>query len=200
MTDMRSSRWFGLFLAGGLLTAALPADALLLTPDLATVSHYQNPPGNCEPACVNSYFGTSFTSANLLYKSEDGKLGELAKEEGSFLSFYTTRFSPQSDAEDALISWDGGSSMSCSVCILAVKDGKQDPNYYFFDLSALLWNGTDSLELRNFWLGRGAISHVSIWGKASVSVPEPATLILFGGGLVAVAGFGRRRHLWQKAE
>ena len=187
--------WFLALTSSALpLLATMPAQAtLILTPADADFSFYQDPPEKCEPGCINSYFSTSFTKADLLYKAEDGKLGEDPKEEGSYLDYYLTTFSPQSDAEEAVIDWDGPLSILCGACYLAVKDGRQDPNYYLFDLGALNWNGTESIALQSFWLGNGAISHVSIWGTSTTSVPEPTTLSLLGAGLLA-AGILRRRR------
>ena len=93
-----------------------------------------------------------------------------------------------------------GGSISADNLYLVVKDGKQlQPYWYIFDLNAVLvdyetavWNGSDTLQLRNFWPLQGAISHVSICGSGNVSVPEPATLLLLGFGLIGLAGFRKK--------
>ncbi len=158
-------------------------------------------PSNCEPACVYRAFGlTNDDSLSLLYKAD---FNEAPSEvdvplaptySGIFADSYTTTFSPAlEDPTDALIEFILDSpAIGCPSCYLAIKDGNNTPSYYFFDLSS--WNGTETLDLRNFWAtGGGAISHVSIWGVATTTtVPEPGSMILLSMGLLG-AGLARRR-------
>jgi len=120
-----------------------------------------------------------------LYKQNVGE----ASDSGFFSASYTTTFSNTgSDPSDALIDYVGGDFITDPGYLL-VKDGNQDPAWYLFDIST--WNGTDDIDLTGFWPGNGAISHVSIYGGDPV--PEPATMLLFGIGLVGIAGLGRNR-------
>lgn len=147
-------------------------------------------PSNCEPACVYQAFGLSNDgSLSLLYKANVG-----GPEEGTFAGSYNTvfNFERTGDAAGGTISFTGGASISCPSCYLAVKDGNINPRYYFFDISS--WNGTETINLNGFWPGRGAISHVSIWGTPSAGVPEPSSLLLLGAGL-AGAGIWRRKFV-----
>ncbi len=161
---------------------------IVLTPSTAGVFGANLGPANCEPGCVYTAFSLmNDGSLSLLYK------GEISKpDDGLFAASYDTTFSnTPGDPSDALISFVGGSAIACPACYLAIKDGNQQPSYYFYDLAA--WDGTESLLLEDFWPQQGAISHVSIWGAgARQDVAEPATVALVGLALLA-AGAMRRR-------
>ena len=136
---------------------------------------------------IETAFGVSFDpDLTLYYKAnQDGSAGD-----GSFLSSYSTTFSnPPSDPADADITYGTGASISCPDCYLLVKDGSQTIAQYLIGLGS--WNGTDTLELENFWPSNGAISNVAIWGNVS-PVPVPAAVWLFGTALIGFIGMSRR--------
>jgi hypothetical protein len=167
------------------------AQALLLTPSTAGVLPGAYGPTNCEPGCIETVF--SEDGLALLYKAD---VGEVVTEEGTFAASYRTTFlNTAMDPSGADISYVGGPVIGCGDCYLAIKDGSQNPGYYFYDL--LGWSGTETLELRNFWPSNGAISHVSIWGR-STAVPEPGVLSLLGAG-IALIGLRSRRKLLRGA-
>ena len=111
---------------------------------------------------------------------------------GLFKDVYATAFlADPTDPSGALISWTGTGTNSILGGFLLVKDGKNNPAWYLFDLRTS-WNGVETLQLENFWPNQGAISHVAFYGAAPV--PEPATLLLFGVGLASFASTRLKRR------
>ncbi len=179
----------------GILTFGLPAHSLTIygtgasTPILSGNETSQDE--------IDSAIESSIIGAIELYKSDFG-----GSESGLFASSYETVFSNfedsnnNEDPSDATITWMGPNIVGDPKYLL-VKDGNAKPAWYLFNLTsgsnnALAWNGTDNLELVNFWFdGRGSISHVTLYG--ATAVPEPATLILLGLGLLGIAGIRRKK-------
>jgi hypothetical protein len=179
------------FMALGLVSSA---SALTITPETTPRWTGTDPinPDASDIATIVSYGGT----LSDLYKQD---LGD-PESPWLFASSYETTFSnSETDPQDATIEYVAGPSISGSPLYLLIKDGAaHDPVWYIFDLNdvttppetaASSWNGTEILEIQGFWPDGGAISHVSIYGTM---VPEPMTLLLFGMGLLGLAGFGRR--------
>ena len=144
---------------------------------------------NSQPTSSSLSTLTGIPEADLdeLYKAEVG---------GSDDPNYDTTFANTAlDPQDAKIVWKGPGTADCATetCILVVKDGKQSPAVYVFDITG--WNGTDTINLTGFWPNQGAISNVSIWGGGgSTTVPEPGTLALLGLGLFGMGVMRRRRQ------
>jgi hypothetical protein len=118
-------------------------------------------------------------------------------EEGTLSGSYTTVFSETpSDPSAAAITYDGGDIVGPNAYLL-VKDGNQIPAWYFYDLTAFGWNGTETILLSGFWPNAGAISHVSLYGGQSQVPDGGSTLILLGSAFLASASL--KRWLGRKA-
>ena len=218
-----TKNWAALLAAMGLAaglafggTAA--ASYILLTPD--NTDYLDIGASNQEPELFGmdtGYAGYTDNTARLelLYKSDFG-----GSDSGDFSSSYTTTFSPDSSPSDATITWVVSEPhIICPDCYLAIKDG--DAGYYTFNLNDVstvstltgAWDGKTTIKMEGFWAGtQGAISHVAIWGDIVEAnggdanggdanggdvngngVPEPASIALFGGGMLALGWAMRRR-------
>lgn len=170
------------------------ADALTITPSTTPVWTSNV---NSEPDVDDIYGYVNNTTSDapddwkIWYKAE---VGTTVKEEGDFASSYATEFfNTPTDPKDATISWNGPNVISTTPLYLVVKDGKQTPAVYIFDLIALGWDGKAQLILNDFWPINGAISNVYIAGGSTPSVPEPATMLLLGTGLLGLGIISRRK-------
>jgi hypothetical protein len=175
-----------------LLTSRADAAPLPLSPgdEICTTNDNSNLTTSAQVVAVLRGCGlTPPEPLELLYKADQGG----NTHQGTFGSSYNTLFdNTPTDPEDATILYVSGPFIDCTVCYLVVKDGKSTPAQYLFDISAS-WDGVSNIELTNFWIGKGAISNVAIWGEAT-AVPEPATVVLLSTGLGLLLG-RRRRHV-----
>jgi len=177
-------------LALGVLAFGSVVSAATITPDsplLVTTGT------ETSQSAIENYITTTFT-VDGIYKQDVGG-GETGVD---FANSYTTTFDNEPlDPQEATITYDGGDSIFCGTCYLLVKDGNQDPSWYLFNLN--FWDGTETLNLSNFWPTQGAISHVSIYsansgrGLEPPAVPIPASVWLFGSGLLGLVGVARRK-------
>jgi len=124
--------------------------------------------------------------------------GPTSGESGPLVGSYETTFSATGQIEVALVGYTGGNIVGTPAYLIA-KDGKNgDPTatppihaWYLYDLTALGWNGTDSITIEGLWPNQGSFSHISMYGT-NTQVPEPTTMLLLGLGLVGLAGVGRK--------
>lgn len=186
---------FVFVLVGG-QAQALTIDALKLSTDGWTL--YDNywtgtDNSNLSAAEIAAIVGVSELAE--LYKDDvDGGEGT-GSDALSYDPYYTTYyFNSESDPKDATIMFDGptGENIDSTNKFLYVKDGNHTPAFYVFDIGTA-WDGIEDLVMVNFWASRGAISHVTILGNSPVPVPEPAIMLLFGTGLVGLAGARLRK-------
>jgi hypothetical protein len=171
---------------GGVLAASPAMAALIITPDDAVLSGNET-----SEAEIQAIIAPVIDPATELYKSNVG-----GAEEGDLAGSYETTYHPEEDPTSATIVYTGGDFVG-PIAWLLVKDGAAIPAWYLFNLTALGWDGTETLQLNDFWTdSKGAISHVALYGEREVpDVPEPATLALLGMGALFVGARARKRFM-----
>ena len=163
-----------------LAIAGAQAQAISLSP--STFPQFSgSDPNNPKADDVETIVGTDVELVEAYKDDQDDG------ESGSFADVYTSTYGTvEEPLSAATITFTGteGEQIACPECFLLVKDGNQNPIWYIFDLGD--WDGMEVIELTDFWVGNGEISHITIFsdGKA---VPGPAPFVLMGIGLLGMA-------------
>ena len=167
------------------LGLAVSAQALTITPTSGSlgVSRWSGP--ETSQSAINAVIAGIMGASTELYKQDFG-----GGESGPLAGSYQTQFF--NSAQDATITWVGGSYVG-PVAFALVKDGNNNPGWYLFNLTTIgAWNGRTDLEFENFWVDNGAISHVALYGTTGTSVPDGGSVaMLLGVALMGLAGFRR---------
>jgi hypothetical protein len=174
--------------AGLACLAAQQAHALNITP--ATVPQWTGVQ-NSTSGMLAEIAGLGITLGSELYKQDQGT----ATDSGALAGYYTTTFlaTPDDPSGATIAQTVAGAPAPSSVAkYLIVKDGKQNPAWYLFDLEELGWNGTETLNLSTFWPGNGAISHVSLHGTQRTVPDGGTTAALLGLGMLGIAAVRRK--------
>jgi PEP-CTERM motif len=175
-----------LLLLFGILVLAMPANAaLIITPSTDTPLTGNDP----SQAVIDGIIDPLLGSSTELYKQDAGVIGD----SGTLAGSYETGFN--GDLSGGTIEYVGGDIVG-PIAYLLVKDGNQEPAWYFYNMTAdpINWNGMETIVLSSFWPENGSISHVTLYGN-STSVPEAGTLLLFGSGLIGLVGYRRVRRM-----
>lgn len=183
-TTKAMKKILSLLLAAGLACSAFALDINPLSGTL-NVTRWEG--DQTSQAQIDATIAAFLGSATFQYKQDQG-----GGESGALAGSYNTVFlNTPTDPSGATITYTGGAVLA-DTRFLLVKDGNATPAWYLFNLTALGWNGTDTLNLANFWPNQGAISHVSLYGGGT-SVPDSGTTVALLGASLLALGMLRRR-------
>jgi hypothetical protein len=169
--------------------------ALSITPDTGILNSTRWEGPETSQSQINSIIEGIVSDVTLVYKQNVG-----GSTEGPLASSYSTVFAnTPTDPAEATISYLGG-AIAEPTAYLLVKGGGPTSGpfqlaaiWYFYNLTALGWNGTETLDLTDFWPNQGAISHVTLYSAPNTStIPDGGSgLALFGTAMFALAPIRR---------
>jgi hypothetical protein len=176
----------------GALVLAASAQALTITPTSGTdgVTRWSGPEtAQGGPNGINSVIGPLITPSTELYKNDAVENSNLGSEAALPLAgSYHTVYGQTLDFSSATITYTGGNIVG-PVAYMLVKDGNNNPGWYLYNLTALLWDGEATLNLSGFWEGvNGAISHISLYGISTPPGDIPPPGVPDSGSTVALIG------------
>ena len=167
--------------------------ALLINLDTPTLTWGENTSNAVIKAAISTWVGDP--DAYLYDASpDDGESGPLDPS-------YKTVFTASGQIETSVTSYVAGNIVGPTAYLIA-KDGfanDDNPNthaWYFYNLTTLGWNGTDTITITGLWPTQGSFSHISLYGtntpEGGGNVPVPPTVWLLGSGLIGLIGLRRR--------
>ena len=184
------------------------AQALVITPDkgILDITRWQG--NETSQNAIDEIIAKIISPAKELYKQDVGAGDDVH----SLRDSYQTTFSDvPEDPSGALIKYTPPGDIVGPPAYLLVKGGGPEMNgggpemksggpenmvgplWYLYDLTDLGWNGTEDLQLRDFWPRQGAISHVTLYGTPGTSVPDAGGTLALLGLAAGLVGFARRK-------
>lgn len=146
-----------------------------------------------------AFFGGSYEFEYLGKAEKTSTLYNFSHFDISFILSYT-RNSAQENKGDFTLTWSGN-PLPVTMDLVFLLKASTDYSLYFFNdfnltKTPLSASGTYNVGFAANQNGKyPELSHLSVFGRLEPTqpVPEPATLLLFGTGILGIAGFARKK-------